>query len=48
MEVGMESSSDVFLYLYLTLGDWAGVVDSESTFRIYLYCMNFKIWALGR
>ena len=46
MEVGVGSVSDVFLYLYLTIGDWAGGVDSESTFRINLYCLNlrFRHW----
>ena len=42
----MESSSDVFLYLYLTLGDWAGII--EGTFRINSVLHELKIWALGR
>lgn len=34
MEMGLESSSDVFLYLYLTIRDWAGCVDSARTFQL--------------
>ena len=39
MEMGLDSSSDVFLYLYLAICNWAGNIDSASTFQI-----NCIVW----